>query len=70
MISPLKRLLASPLQFRDHFAVESSLQSFDSARVEPREKENRCRRVPRQRSARHTELIENSFIRQWLAGKT
>jgi hypothetical protein len=43
-ISPLKRLFASPLQFRDYFAVESSLQSLDSVRMEPREGENRPER--------------------------
>jgi hypothetical protein len=37
-ISPLKRLLASPLQFRDYLAVESLI---DSVRAEVREGENR-----------------------------
>jgi hypothetical protein len=46
MISPLKRRLASPLQFRDYFAAESSLQSLDSVHMEPREGENRPAECP------------------------
>jgi hypothetical protein len=41
MISPLKRILASPLQFRDRLAVESLFQLIDSVRAEAREGENR-----------------------------
>jgi hypothetical protein len=37
MISPPKRLLASPLQFRDLLAVESLFQLIDSVRAEARE---------------------------------
>jgi hypothetical protein len=41
MISPLKRILASPLQFRDRLAVESLFQLIDSVRAEARKGENR-----------------------------
>jgi hypothetical protein len=47
MISPLKRLLASTLQFRDHLAVEPLFQSIDSVRAEPREGGKPAGGVPR-----------------------
>jgi hypothetical protein len=47
MISPLKRILASPLQFRDRLAVESLFQLIDSVRAEAREGGKLADGVPR-----------------------
>ena len=53
-------------RFGNHFAVEWSLASFDSVRVDARELENRRTGVPTRPSARQMELIENNFTEQSL----